>query len=155
MMGFTRKQADAWGIGHRFPASAGKNQIPVIVPPAKSKAPDDGLNKLERAFWERLQDAERMRVFEKTYEHPFKLRVIGNRYYIPDFASTEPDVAYVTIWETKGFMREDAELKLIAAAERYPCFEWVLVQKIRRKWECRFVTARGKDREIWCPEWLR
>lgn len=155
-MGLTYAEAQALGIAHLFPAQSGKrNQIPLIVPPAVSAAPADGMNKLERAFWERLQDAERARVFARVYEHPLKLRVIGNRWYHPDFLSVDIErFRPVTIWETKGFMREDAALKLIAAAERFPAFAWVLVTRKRQKWQCQNVTGRGIDRAIWCPEWL-
>lgn len=154
-MGMTYAQASALGIAHLFPAPAGKGKrIPLIVPPAVSAAPADGLNKLERAFWERLQEAERTGHFMEVYEHAMKLRVIGNRWYHPDFMSVGL-MGQVDLWETKGFMREDAELKLIAAAERFPCFSWVLVTRKARKWQCQYVTKSGINRrEIWCPEWL-
>ena len=153
-MGLTYAQCKALGIAHLFPVSAGKNPIPAIARPAVSAAPDDGMNKLERAFWERLREAERKLLFRRVYEHPIKLRVIGNRWYIPDFVS-EDCCDCVNIWETKGFMREDAELKLIAAAERFPCFRWVLVKQVRRRWECRHVTGAGISKEVFTPDWLR
>lgn len=127
----------------------------VIVPPAKSQAPDDGLNKLERAFWKRLQDAKAGGIFKEAWREPFKLRVVNNRYYIPDFATHAAFGNPLTCWETKGWMREDAELKLLAAAERYQCFNWVLVQKDRGRWRCIEVTPRGFSKDEFTPDWLR
>lgn len=167
-MGIPLKVAQSLGIGHLHPAIAGVKELPAHIAeaiaaakstkPAPTKAPDDGLNKLERAFWERLQDAHRSGEFREVYEHPLKIRVIGNRWYHPDFMSVEDwgpkNPPTVTLWETKGFMREDAALKLIAAAERFPCFAWVLVTRKGRKWECRCVTARGISKDVWRPDWL-
>ena len=149
-MGLTRQQCKLLGIEHLYPTEA--KPLPVVTPPAKSRHVDDGLNKLERAFWERLQDAQKAGVFEDAYSHQLKLKVIGNRWYYPDFHAARSRVS--TIFETKGWMREDAELKLIAAAERYPCFEWVLVTREKRRWGCRHVTRHGISPTVWCPEWL-
>lgn len=130
------------------------NPSPAVIPPAVSKAPDDGLNKLERAFWGRLKEAKDGRVFHEVYDHPFKLRVINSRYYIPDFVAQPQHFHKLTIFETKGWMREDAELKLLAAAERYQCFNWVLVQKDRGRWRCIEVTPRGFSKAEFTPDWL-
>jgi hypothetical protein len=123
------------------------------VPPAKTQAVDDGMNKLERQFWGKLQEATQKGVFADAWREPFKFQVIGScRWYTPDFVTRimmghKP----FTIWETKGFLREDAALKLIAAASRYPCFEWVLVRREQRIWNCSYVTAKGIARDVFTP----
>lgn len=149
-MGFTRQQCEAWGIGHLYPTEA--KPLPVAAPPARSAFVEDGLNKLERDFWGRLQEAKQSGVYDEAYSHQLKLKVIGNHWYYPDFHASHLSIN--TIYETKGWMREDAELKLVAAAERYPCFIWVLVRREKRAWRCQYVTRRGIDREVWCPGWL-
>ena len=54
-MGLNYEQAKALGLAHLYPRGGGKS-LP-IVPPAKSRAEDDGMNKLERRFWGRALDA--------------------------------------------------------------------------------------------------
>lgn len=152
-MGMNWNDAKRCGISHLWPAAA--TPLETLYPAPKRKAPADGMNKLERAFWERLEEAKRQAVFLDVWREPFKLRVVSNRYYIPDFVTHDAFNNHVTIWETKGFMREDAELKLLAAAERYFCFRWVLVQRDRRKWRCIEVTRSGFGRVEFCPDWLQ
>lgn len=157
-MGLTRAQCKALGIEHLYPEGdrgVPHANAPAVMRPAASRAPDDGLNKLERAFWERLRLAERAGYFDATYCHAMKLQVIGTRrWYTPDFEAMGHDATRLCIYEVKGWMREDAELKLIAAAARYPFWDWALVRRVRREWELRTVTAAGIGREVWCPEWL-
>lgn len=153
-MGLTYEEAKRCGLAHLYP-TGGKSSIPAIVPPSVSAAPKDGMNKLERAFWGRLKEAKDARLFREVWEHPFKLRVISGKYYIPDFAGQPMHFDKLTIYETKGWMREDAELKLLAAAERYQCFNWVLVQKDRGRWRCIDVTAVGFSKIDYTPDWLR
>lgn len=61
----------------------------------------------------------------------------------------------VTCYEIKGFMRDDAAVKLKVAAATFPCFRWILVQRDRRRWRCIEVTNKGFSRDEWCPEWLK
>jgi hypothetical protein len=130
-----------------------KSSSSVVVPPAKTQAVDDGFNKLERAFWERLQGAM-PRYFAYAWPHSMKFVVIGGcRWYTPDFVARTQDGG-MTIFETKGFMREDASLKLIAAASQYPCFSWILVGREKRIWNCCRVTAKGFSRDYFTPDWL-
>lgn len=151
-MGMTYTDAKRCGLEHLWPTES--KPLPD-VPSPPSKAPNDGMNKTERAFWERLQ-AARPQHFAEVFEHSLKLRVIGDRWYWPDFHAVDAyDARHISVFEVKGFMREDAELKLIAAAERYPCFRWVLVKRVRRCWECQSVTRAGINREAWTPDWLR
>ena len=56
-----------------------------------------------------------------------KLRLADGTWYTTDFYIMYPD-AHIEIHETKGFMRDDANVKIKAAAEKYPEFKFVLVQ---------------------------
>jgi hypothetical protein len=154
-MGLTFAEAKRLGIAHLWPSGARSN-LPVVAPPTKSAAIDDGMNKLERRFWGRLEAAGG-HVFKRVWREPWKLQVIGKcRWYTPDFVVEEfPSLGNrFTVFETKGYMREDASLKLIAAASRYPCFAWVLVQRDRGTWRCCNVTERGYSRDFYTPDWL-
>ena len=71
------------------------------------------------------------------------LRLAGRTTYKPDFMTFSLFNNGMTFWETKGFMRDDAAVKLKVAASAFPYFRWVLVQRDRRKWRCIDVTDRG------------
>lgn len=158
--------AEAWlrtmGEVKPVPMEERAKSLKVIhhnLPSHAKIVPDDGMNKLERAFWCKLQEAKKAGVFADVWREPFKLRVIGNRWYIPDFATRSTGLAFcstgLTFWETKGFMREDAALKLVAAAEKYQCFRWILVRRDIHTWRCCLVTSRGISRDEFTPDWLR
>jgi hypothetical protein len=152
-MGLTYEEAKACGIAHLWPSQASKIAIPEAAPPP-SRFVGDRMNKLERAFWERLQAARSDGIFRDIYREPLKLRLAGNTFYTPDFLTYSPFNG-MHLWETKGYMREDAAIKLKVAASMYPSFAWVLVQRDRGRWRCINVTDRGFAREEWCPDWLR
>lgn len=142
---------EAWlehmgGAGQPKPA-------PAVTPPAVSKAPDDGMNKLERAFWQRGNEAKDAHVFDEFMREPMRFNVFGDRWYKPDFFSIGRNE--YTFWETKGFERAKDVQKLIAAADRYRWFFWVLVKREKQIWLCRRVNSRGISREVWTPDWLR
>ena len=151
-MGLTYQQAKDLGLAHLWPTES--KALP-IVRPSVSKAPDDGMNKLERAFHERLKAADQGDV----YREGITLRLAGRTRYTPDFVSIAlllglPPIT-LTCWEVKGFMRDDAAVKIKVAAQMFPLFSFVLVTREKRVWQCRYVTSRGISRETWCPDWLR
>lgn len=57
----------------------------------------------------------------------FKLRLADNTFYTPDFAVLLRSGA-MECHEVKGFMRDDANVKIKVAADLYP-FEFVVVRK--------------------------
>lgn len=58
----------------------------------------------------------------------FTLKLADDTRYSPDFTTIEPD-GTVTMWETKGFFRDDAKVKIKVAARQYRCFRFVLVTR--------------------------
>jgi hypothetical protein len=98
-----------------------------------------------------------------AYREPLKFRVAGRCWYTPDFLVVQsPHVedgircpALVCV-EVKGFMREDACIKLKAAADLYPTFGWILVYRGRRggSWRVHEVTHRGIGREAIVVPWI-
>lgn len=53
--------------------------------------------------------------------------------YTPDFYVLMRDGS-VTLYEVKGFWRDDARVKIKAAAAAYPEFRFVAVQRVRGQW---------------------
>lgn len=63
---------------------------------------------------------------------PMAFKLGDNCRYHPDFVTLEN--GQLTAWETKGFMRDDAALKIKMAARTYPFIRFVLVTRVKREW---------------------
>lgn len=146
-MGLSYEDAVRCGIAHLWPTPS-KVQLPAAAPPP-SKAPVDGMNKLEKSFYDRAREA----FGEDVYREPFKLRLAGRTWYTIDFLISCEGCRY-DCYEIKGFMRDDAAVKLKVAADLYPCLNFSLVTRDKRIWLVRRVTARGISREVFTPDWL-
>jgi hypothetical protein len=142
-MRLTHEQARALGLLHLWPKDK----------PA-TKFVRDGMNKLERAFWERLLDAVKHDEFTAAWREPITLRLAGHTTYKPDFMTHALLNNVITCWEVKGFMRDDAAVKLKVAAAAFACFKWVLVRREKSRWRCVEVTDKGFSREEFTPDWL-
>lgn len=82
----------------------------------------DGLNKTERAFLGYLQaDPE----YDRVLPHAVTLKLANGCRYTPDFiayhGAVDPwgDTDQMYAFEVKGFMRDDAAVKLKVAADQY------------------------------------
>ena len=60
-----------------------------------------------------------------------KLRLADSTFYTPDFAVMQSD-GQIELHEVKGFMQEDANVKIKVAAEMYP-FRFVIVRTKPKK----------------------
>lgn len=99
-----------------------------------------GMNKLEAAFvayW-KLQTGNLGQTLE--YE-PVKLRLADNTFYTPDFVTVRPIdrteygmAAVTTYYEVKGFMRDDASVKIKVARRLFPHARFVLAMRIKGQW---------------------
>lgn len=155
----TRKDAEEAGCAAVWDAHMGCGSLPPAdrsklasaagrgVKPPK---PGDGMNKLERAFHGKAVAAFGV---GNVYFEPFKLRLAGRTWYTLDFLIDDGYPMF--LYEIKGFMRDDAAIKLKVAADTYPCFTFVLVTRPKGVWVCREVTRTGISRQTFCPEWLR
>lgn len=107
-------------------------------------------NRLERAY--RLHLEARLHAGEITWMRPqgVKLRLADNTFFTPDFAVMLPD-GEMQLHETKGFMQDDAGVKLKVAAEMYP-FHFFLVRARTKRdgggWDVRSITDLGARRAI-------
>lgn len=86
------------------------------------------LNKMERQWLEVL----RGRNFDWLGIQPFGLKLADNCRYHPDFVALQS--GELIAFETKGFMRDDAAVKLKVAARAYPFIRFVLVTKEKSQW---------------------
>lgn len=123
------------------------------LPPREST---DGMNKLERRFSEhltRMQSAGKIRAW---WREPVKLRLAGKTFYTPDFmVLPRTHIGIQTFVECKGFMRDDAAVKLKVAAATYPCYSWILVRAAKgHTWNAVEVDGRGIGTTPLQLEWL-
>ena len=91
------------------------------------------MNKTEAAYEQQLK-LELMAGEILWYKFEgIKLRLADKTFYEPDFAVLRAD-GLMELRETKGFMMDDANVKLKVAASMYP-FRFVLVKKKGKSWE--------------------
>jgi hypothetical protein len=89
------------------------------------------MNKLEAAYDKYLQDRkERGEVAWYKFEG-IKLRLADNTFYTPDFFVMLKN-GELEAHETKGFMQDDARVKLKVAADMYP-FRFYLIKAKPKK----------------------
>lgn len=92
---------------------------------SRGRLPAGVMNKLETAYSEHLEYRRfQGEVLWWKYEG-VTLKLAKDTRYTPDFAVMMAD-GYIELHETKGFMRDDARIKLFVAAEMFP-FEFVLI----------------------------
>lgn len=97
---------------------------------ARLPVPDlfHGMNKLEKSYALGLEAQRRNGQIVCWRYEAITLKLGFDTRYTPDFYILFPDGS-VTFVETKGFMRDDANVKLKVAATRFPEFTFQLFQK--------------------------
>jgi hypothetical protein len=123
--------------------------------PKQAKSPD-GMNKLERSFFEHVKWQARDRNPTFIWREPITFRLAGNTRYTPDFLviSGATQSIYNCV-DTKGHMEDDASVKIKVAAEMFPCFRFLLVVRAGRNgWEVREVTRTGIGRTPIRVPWI-
>jgi len=88
------------------------------------------LNKLERAW---LRQLRLTHPEENIGIQSFQLKIGDDCRYTPDFWTLDAD-GQLHFWECKGFMRDDALVKIKAAARKYRLFRFILVTKEKGQW---------------------
>ena len=101
----------------------------TVRPQGRIRKRSGQMNKLEAAYAAVLKADKG--VLWWGYE-AIKLRLADNTYYTPDFAVLLSDGQF-EFHETKGFMRDDANVKIKVAAETFP-FRFYLVERIKGEW---------------------
>jgi hypothetical protein len=86
-----------------------------------------GMNKTERTYALGLEAARRGGGIVCWMYERFTLKLADDTRYTPDFFVLFPDGGARFV-ETKGFMRDDARVKLRVAATQFPMFQFRLWQ---------------------------
>lgn len=127
MVAWTREQLDEYRKRQAQPSKPAGVTPKKVMPVVPLEKPET-LNKTEREFalW-----------LSANYTHHIliqsvKLRLADKTWYTPDFVCLCTD-GVVRVYETKGFMRDDAAVKIKVAAEQYYMAQFYLVTKIPKK----------------------
>lgn len=104
--------------------------IPVAATVTVRKSTDEAnLNKLEASWLAIL----RARGYPWIGVQSITLKLANDTRYTPDFSSVGPNGEFI-FWETKGFFRDDAKVKLKIAARQYSWAVFMLVEKKKGQW---------------------
>jgi hypothetical protein len=93
------------------------------------------MNKTEARYAELLELHKRTGSIIEWRWEPIKLRLGSDHKttYTPDFAVVLPD-GLLELHEVKGFLREDANVKIKTAAYQYPWFTFKLCRWVKKAW---------------------
>jgi hypothetical protein len=102
------------------------------APKAKGSLKPSGpvLNKTEAKFRDCLQ-AQGLPWFGVQC---WTLRLGDDCRYTPDFWAMN-QYGHITAYEVKGFWRDDARVKIKAAAAQYPMFDFIAAQLVKGEWK--------------------
>lgn len=100
---------------------------------AKGTQPKRGeMNTLEADYAAQLELEKRAGAITEYWFEPFNLRLAKDTFYRADFLVMLAD-GTLEIRETKGFMREDALIKLKIVAEKYPFRVLVVYRRLKKE----------------------
>lgn len=105
-------------------------------PEIKQSNDEAKLNKTERAWL--LELRIRNPKFLGIQAMTFKLG--DDCRYTPDFIEISQEDKFIA-WEVKGFMRDDALVKLKVAARMFPFLDFYVVKRIKGAWETKKVNC--------------
>jgi len=90
------------------------------------------MNKIEASYALELELRRRAgEILEWGFED-FKIRLSDNSFYTPDFRVMGVG-GETEFHETKGFWREDARNKIKFAAEKYPRYRFIALQRLPKR----------------------
>ena len=86
------------------------------------------MNKTESRYAGHLEKLRLAGVILDFCYEAFKLRLAHNTFYTPDFLVVSPSLPVLQFHEVKGFMRDDAAVKVKVAAQLYYQFRFIIVR---------------------------
>lgn len=117
-----------------------------VETPAPAKPRRGRLNKLEARFQREFLQRKRDKGDLLWYDfEALKFRLADGAWYTPDFVSEDMHGSMVA-WETKGFWREAARIRIKVAADKYPWIRFIAVTRDRRTGEWVFEHFQGRER---------
>jgi hypothetical protein len=97
------------------------------------------MNELEREFFNTLELRRHAGEFTYVYFEQMTFKLGPDLRYTPDFMAQSAEGGFISLYETKGFFRDDSRVKIIAAAQMFPMFTFYLARKVRGAWDIQEV----------------
>lgn len=137
-------QARAQLAGLAHPRTIAIEPAPLLpVAPVRARTlrqqTGSGLNKLETAFLGHLE----ARKMGELLTQAITLKIANGCRYTPDFVEVRHGLG-MRAYEVKGFMRDDAAVKIKVAAARFPWIEFFLATRPKRAGEWRIERVYGE-----------
>lgn len=109
-------------------------QVPTLCSMAPVAMPDlTYRSKLEQRYAQELDAMRHAGEIQRWWFEPIKFNLAAKTTYTPDFLVLTKDGKLV-FHEVKGFMRDDAAVKLKVCAALYPFAEFLLITRRRSMW---------------------
>ncbi len=97
------------------------------------RAPSPGMNGLESRFSGYLKGLEIVGDLSDVKFQSITLKLGDDCRYTPDFSAVSAKDDALEFYETKGFMRDDAQVKLKAAATQFRFLRFYLVREVKKR----------------------
>jgi len=132
-MNWTEAEYDYWKEQQR---QAWETVVPGDETPISEKPkpiiPATRMNKTEAKFAAYLEQLKHLNKIVAWQFEPIRFRLAWKTGYTPDFLVISRD--NFSFYEVKGFMRDDAAVKIKTTAEIYPWFRWFIVYLKKNEW---------------------
>ena len=102
----------------------------------KVKVEKPKMNKLETRYAQYLEALKFAGEIRDFRFEPFRLKLAKDCTYCPDFFVVTRDGEF-QVHECKGFMRDDAAVKLKVAAENFHWWQFKVIRWVKGQWEVR------------------
>ena len=99
----------------------------------KQRKPGE-MNKLEAKYAEHLRGLQLTGMIHSFRYERHNLKLADKTYYKPDFEVMMPD-GTIEFHEVKGYMMEDANVKIKVAADQFKEYKFVLVKWSKQGWQ--------------------
>lgn len=99
--------------------------------PRRRQAPGT-MNKTEAKYAMRLDLLQKAGEILSYRFEALKFRLADRTFYTPDFLVVTPD--QIELHEVKGFLEEDANVKWKMAAELFPEFKFLMIERKKDQW---------------------
>ena len=106
----------------------------TVGAPVTTKQPKPTMNKLEARYAQYLEALKFGGEIRDFRFEPFRLKLADRCTYCPDFFVVTKDGGF-EVHECKGFMRDDAAVKLKVASENFPWWQFKLIKWVKGQWE--------------------
>jgi hypothetical protein len=117
----------------------------------KTAVPNE-LNRLEQRYADHLRMLQLAGTIHSFAFERHNLKLADRTYYKPDFEVMLPD-GTIEFHEVKGFMEEDANVKIKVAAGQFPQFVFRLVQWDRLAgWKIKVLPPHNDEEKVCDPQ---